>query len=204
MCRAFFSYTLDCLGARIPHYTRLCEQNMHAYATDGYVACAFFREVVQQCGNRSYVWNVWRAVTSCRECSAPMCRHPFPFVAFDLFFFSFFFPDEPTCPGDLVYVAEGPAFPPSCSSPDPSPSDRDLVGSCVCPKSEEVPPAVPVQGPLGGRPKRRRVRCFSLTDAVLNDHEDGFGCVSVPSCPCVFAGKSYSPGDARSTRCQTW
>lgn len=46
------------------------------------------------------------------------------------------FSEKPTCPGDLIYVEQGPAFPPSCSNPNPAISNQDLVASCVCPKSE--------------------------------------------------------------------
>lgn len=45
--------------------------------------------------------------------------------------------ETPTCPGDLVYVEQGPAFPPSCSNPSPAPTNGDLVNSCVCPTSED-------------------------------------------------------------------
>ncbi|XP_029681304.1 mucin-2-like [Takifugu rubripes] len=147
ICRDFFSYTLECLQARTLHYIQLCEENLYTYEANSYIACAFFREVVQQCGNSSHIWNIWRTETSCKE---------------------------PTCPGDLIYAEQGPAFAPSCSNPDPAISNQDLVASCVCPKNK-----------------------------LRNDVGGGFGCVSVPSCPCVFAGKSYSTGDTRSTKCQT-
>ncbi|XP_074482524.1 mucin-6-like [Sebastes fasciatus] len=146
-CRIFFSYTWDCLRDRTPYYMQLCEENIYLYETSGYIGCAFFKEVVRQCGNESYAWNVWRTLTECAE---------------------------PTCPGDLVYVEQGPPFLPSCSNPYPTFSNQELTSSCVCTKGE-----------------------------VLNDRADGFHCVSVSSCPCVFAGKSYSTGDIRSTKCQS-
>ncbi|GLD63169.1 mucin-2-like protein, partial [Lates japonicus] len=145
-CRLFFSYTLDCLQARTPQYIQLCEENIYSHENNKYISCAFFKEVVQQCGNRSYVWDIWRAVTRC----AP-----------------------PSCPGDLLYVEQGAAFIPSCSNLNPRFSNQDLTSSCVCPKGK-----------------------------VLNDHAVGFRCVSVSSCPCVFAGRSYLTGDIRSTKCQ--
>lgn len=78
ICRFFFSYALDCLQARTRHYIQLCAENLYNYEANSYIACAFFREVVQQCGNSSYIWNVWRAVTSCSECCVWMgCRRVF-------------------------------------------------------------------------------------------------------------------------------
>uniref|UniRef100_A0A4W6DZ78 VWFD domain-containing protein n=1 Tax=Lates calcarifer TaxID=8187 RepID=A0A4W6DZ78_LATCA len=105
-CRLFFSYTLDCLQARTPQYIQLCEENIYSHENNKYISCAFFKEVVQQCGNRSYVWHIWRAVTRC----AP-----------------------PSCPGDLLYVEQGAAFIPSCSNLNPRFSNQDLTSSCVCP-----------------------------------------------------------------------
>nr|XP_043877711.1 mucin-2-like isoform X2 [Solea senegalensis] len=147
LCRLFFSYTLDCLQARTPHYIRLCEENIYSYESSKYIACAFFNEVVQQCGNDSYIWTMWRTVTRC---------------------------DPPSCPGDLVHVEQGTAFVPSCSNPNPGFSNQDLTSSCVCPKG-----------------------------TVVNDRAGGFHCVNVSNCPCVFAGRSYFPGDTRSTKCQS-
>uniref|UniRef100_A0A8C4DQF0 VWFD domain-containing protein n=1 Tax=Dicentrarchus labrax TaxID=13489 RepID=A0A8C4DQF0_DICLA len=135
------------LPARTPHYIQLCEENIYSYEKNKYIGCAFFKEVVQQCGNSSYAWNIWRMVTKCAI---------------------------PSCPGDLAYVERGAAFVPSCSNPNPRFSDQDLVSSCVCPRGK-----------------------------VLNDHADGFHCVSVSSCPCVFNGKSFSTGDIRRTKCQS-
>ncbi|XP_029318410.1 mucin-2 [Cottoperca gobio] len=146
-CREFFSYTLDCLEDSLLHYIQLCEENIHGYETNKYISCALFKEVVQQCGDNSFVWNLWRTVTKC---------------------------PEPRCPGDLVYVELGAAFAPSCSNPNPTLSNQEVTSSCVCPNGE-----------------------------MLNDYTDAFSCVTVSSCPCVFAGKSYSTGDTRSTKCQS-
>ncbi|XP_053270891.1 mucin-2 [Pleuronectes platessa] len=146
-CRQFFSYTLDCLQVRIPHYIELCEENIHSFESSKDISCAFFKEVVQECGNNSYIWNVWRIVTSC----AP-----------------------PSCPGDLVFVEQGPAFVPSCSNPNPRFSNQDLTSSCVCPEG-----------------------------TVVNDQAEGIHCVKESKCPCVFAGRSYSTGHIRSTKCQS-
>ncbi|XP_033987159.1 mucin-2-like [Trematomus bernacchii] len=146
-CREFFSYTLECLLAQTPHYIQLCEENIYGYETSKYIGCAFFKEVVQQCGDNSHAWDIWRTVTHC---------------------------DEPRCPGNLVYVELGAAFFPSCSNQNPTSSNQELTSSCVCPEG-----------------------------TVLNDHEDSYQCVSVSSCLCVFAGKSYSPGDILSTKCQS-
>ncbi|XP_078021284.1 mucin-2-like [Epinephelus lanceolatus] len=146
-CRMFFSYTLDCLQAMTPHYIQLCEENIYSYEMSKDISCAFFKEVAQHCGNNSYVWRIWRDVTTCVK---------------------------PSCPGDLVYVEQGAAFAPSCSSQNLTFSNQELTSSCVCPKG-----------------------------TVLNDHADGFHCVSVSSCSCVFAGQTYSTGDIRSTKCQS-
>ncbi|XP_054862830.1 mucin-19-like isoform X1 [Amphiprion ocellaris] len=108
-CREFFSYTLDCLQARTPFYMQLCEENIYGYELNEHIVCAFFKEIVLQCGNNSYAWNIWRYVTRCAE---------------------------PTCPGDLVYVEQGAAFIPSCSNPNPRFSNQDMTSSCVCPKGE--------------------------------------------------------------------
>ncbi|KAM6961566.1 mucin-6 [Tautogolabrus adspersus] len=82
--------------------------------------------------------------------------------------------EKPNCPGDLEYVEKGAAFVPTCTNPNPTISYQDLTSSCVCPKSK-----------------------------VLTDHTEGFQCVSVSSCPCEFAGKSYTSGELRSTKCQS-
>ncbi|KAI3366869.1 hypothetical protein L3Q82_009520 [Scortum barcoo] len=147
MCRQFFSHTLDCLQAQTLHYIQLCEENIYSYEKSRYVGCAFFKEVVRQCGNNSYAWRIWRTVTSC---------------------------EKPSCPGDLNYVEQGPAFIPTCSNPNPRFSDQDYTSTCVCP-----------------------------ADMVLNDRADGFHCVHVSKCPCVFAGRTYSTGDVRQTKCQS-
>uniref|UniRef100_H3CYR7 VWFD domain-containing protein n=1 Tax=Tetraodon nigroviridis TaxID=99883 RepID=H3CYR7_TETNG len=151
VCRTFFSQAMGCLGAghRLQEYIQLCEENMYTYEANTHIRCAFFREMMQQCPSESPVWDIWRHTTSCQE---------------------------PTCPGDLVYEERGPAFPSSCSNPNPAPSNEDHVSSCVCPPME---------------------------DTVLDDHGGGFRCVSERSCPCVFAGKSYSTGDVWTTKCQT-
>uniref|UniRef100_A0A3Q2C784 VWFD domain-containing protein n=1 Tax=Cyprinodon variegatus TaxID=28743 RepID=A0A3Q2C784_CYPVA len=78
-----------------------------------------------------------------------------------------------TCPGDLVYIEEGSPFVPSCSNQDPRFTTLETTSSCVCPA------------------------------AVLNDHTDGYQCVGVHNCPCVFNDQIYSPGGIRTTRCQT-
>lgn len=134
ICRIFFSHTLDCLQARTLHYIQLCEENLYNYEANSYIACAFFREVVQQCGNSSYIWNIWRAITSCGECCVWMCCAEVSFG--DCWLSLWVFSEKPTCPGDLIYVEQGPAFPPSCSNPNPAISNQDLVASCVCPKSK--------------------------------------------------------------------
>uniref|UniRef100_A0A8C3B0N0 Uncharacterized protein n=1 Tax=Cyclopterus lumpus TaxID=8103 RepID=A0A8C3B0N0_CYCLU len=82
--------------------------------------------------------------------------------------------EEPSCPGNLVYTDEGQAFLPSCSNPSPTLSNQELISSCLCPR-----------------------------DQVLNDRADGYLCVPLPECCCVFAGKSYINGDVRSTKCQS-
>ncbi|XP_054656548.1 mucin-19 [Dunckerocampus dactyliophorus] len=144
-CRELISYVLDCLKSATSQYIQLCEENVYLFEESSYVSCAFFKEVVRQCGNDSHVWSRWRGVTRCAE---------------------------PSCPGDLSYVEEGSAFVPSCSNPKTA--DQDLTNSCVCPD-----------------------------DQVLNDHAGGFQCINVSSCPCVFADLIYSPGDIRSTKCQS-
>uniref|UniRef100_A0A3Q2W667 VWFD domain-containing protein n=1 Tax=Haplochromis burtoni TaxID=8153 RepID=A0A3Q2W667_HAPBU len=65
---------------------------------------------------------------------------------------------RPTCPGALLYEEEGAAFVPTCSNPNPHFSSQDITSSCVCPEGK-----------------------------VLNDHLDGFHCVNVSNCTCVFA-----------------
>ncbi|XP_072309634.1 mucin-19 [Eucyclogobius newberryi] len=103
-CRHFFSYTLDCLTDSTLDYIRLCEENIHTFEQSRDVGCSFFKEVVRQCGNHSYVWSAWRDITHC---------------------------DAPECPGDLSYVEEGHAFLPSCSNPNADSSE--LTSACVCP-----------------------------------------------------------------------
>ncbi|XP_035763544.1 mucin-2-like [Neolamprologus brichardi] len=81
---------------------------------------------------------------------------------------------RPTCPGALLYEEEGAAFVPTCSNPNPHFSSQDITSSCVCPEGK-----------------------------VLNDHLDGFHCVNVSNCTCVFAGRTYLTGQKRSTKCQS-
>ncbi|XP_067111064.1 mucin-6-like [Osmerus mordax] len=78
------------------------------------------------------------------------------------------------CPGELVYQEEGNAYNPSCSSPSPVTSGQDLISTCVCQDGK-----------------------------VLNDRVGSHSCVMVSDCPCVHAGRTYSPGQTRSTKCQT-
>uniref|UniRef100_A0A3B4F8U5 VWFD domain-containing protein n=1 Tax=Pundamilia nyererei TaxID=303518 RepID=A0A3B4F8U5_9CICH len=109
VCRNFFSYTLECLQVKTPFYIQLCEENIYSFENSKYVRCAFFKDIALHCGNNSYVWQKWRAITKCAE---------------------------PTCPGDLVYKEEGNAFIPSCSNPNPSFSSQAITSTCVCPKGE--------------------------------------------------------------------
>lgn len=44
--------------------------------------------------------------------------------------------DKPDCPGDLIYVDQGPAFVPSCTNPNPRFSNQDYISTCVCPEGE--------------------------------------------------------------------
>ncbi|XP_067437640.1 mucin-2-like [Thunnus thynnus] len=147
VCNEFFSQAMDCLKAMTPHYIQLCEENIYGYEQSKYIGCAFFKQVVQQCGSNSYVRYTWRLITKC---------------------------DQPSCPGDLMYKDEGPAFIPSCSNPNPRSSNQDLTSTCVCPEGK-----------------------------MLNDRADGFRCIHVANCPCALAGRSYSAGDTRSTKCQS-
>uniref|UniRef100_A0A8C5DCX8 Mucin-2-like n=1 Tax=Gouania willdenowi TaxID=441366 RepID=A0A8C5DCX8_GOUWI len=87
-CRTFFSHTLDCLHAETISYLQLCEWNINSYESSDHIACAFFKEITQQCGNSSFIWNKWRMLTDCAE---------------------------PTCPGDLIYAEKSDPFVPSCS-----------------------------------------------------------------------------------------
>ncbi|XP_006781182.2 mucin-5B-like [Neolamprologus brichardi] len=109
VCRDFFSYTLECLQVKTPYYIQLCEENIYSFEKSKSVRCAFFKEIALHCGNNSYVWQKWRAITKCAE---------------------------PTCPGDLVYKEEGNAFIPSCSNPNPSFSSQAITSTCVCPKGK--------------------------------------------------------------------
>ncbi|KAK5849188.1 hypothetical protein PBY51_008848 [Eleginops maclovinus] len=106
-CREFFSYTLECLLGQTHHYVQLCEENIYGYKASRYIGCAFFKEVIAQCGDNSHASQIWRTVTNC---------------------------EKPSCPGDLVYVEMGVAFVPSCSNPNPTSSNQELTSSCVCPQ----------------------------------------------------------------------
>ncbi|XP_037551804.1 mucin-19 [Nematolebias whitei] len=147
VCRQFFSETLECLLSKTPQYIQLCEQNVYSYERNTDIACAFFQEVVLTCGRSSHIWNSWRTITKC----AP-----------------------PKCPGDLVFVEEGPAFIPSCSILNPRITSQDNISSCVCPDGK-----------------------------VLNDQSDGHQCVPTSTCHCVFRDQIYQTGFVRSTKCQT-
>lgn len=45
---------------------------------------------------------------------------------------------QTTCPGNLVYQAEGAPFVPSCSNPNPQVTNQDMTSSCVCPDGEQI------------------------------------------------------------------
>ncbi|XP_041636867.1 mucin-2-like isoform X2 [Cheilinus undulatus] len=109
VCRQFFSFTLDCFQASTLQYIQLCEENIYGFEKSKSISCAFFREMIQQCGNGSFAWNIWRAATEC---------------------------DKPSCPGDLEYVEQGLAFVPSCSNHNLRFSNQDLTSSCVCPEGK--------------------------------------------------------------------
>ncbi|KAL7882830.1 hypothetical protein SRHO_G00004880 [Serrasalmus rhombeus] len=38
---------------------------------------------------------------------------------------------------------------------------------------------------------------------VLNDRAEGYHCVTVKDCPCVYGGKTYPPGAQRNSKCQS-
>lgn len=65
VCRDFFSYTLECLQVKTPYYIQLCEENIYSFEKSKSVRCAFFKEIALHCGNNSYVWQKWRAITKC-------------------------------------------------------------------------------------------------------------------------------------------
>uniref|UniRef100_A0A672HPP5 VWFD domain-containing protein n=1 Tax=Salarias fasciatus TaxID=181472 RepID=A0A672HPP5_SALFA len=59
---------------------------------------------------------------------------------------------------------------------------------------------------LGSPPRISPAPAVILTciaGTVLNDHADSYQCVKVSSCPCEFAGRMYSTGDIRNTKCQS-
>lgn len=65
----FFSHAFDCLQARLLQYVDLCKKNIYKHEMSKGITCSFFKEIAQQCGNTSRVWDVWRSVTKCGGCS---------------------------------------------------------------------------------------------------------------------------------------
>ncbi|XP_035763536.1 mucin-2-like [Neolamprologus brichardi] len=147
VCNQFFSHITGHLQLSWLHYLQLCYKNIYSYEDSKYISCAFFKEIGQLFGKRGSFWNKTSSITKC---------------------------DQPTCPGNLVYQAEGAPFVPSCSNPNPQVTNQDMTSSCVCPDGK-----------------------------LLNDHFPGFSCVNPASCPCVFAGQTYLTGQTRSTKCQS-
>ncbi|XP_036431254.1 mucin-2-like [Colossoma macropomum] len=45
--------------------------------------------------------------------------------------------------------------------------------------------------------------CLPPPGMVLNDRAEGYHCVSVKDCPCVYGGKTYPPGAERNSKCQS-
>uniref|UniRef100_A0AAR2L090 VWFD domain-containing protein n=1 Tax=Pygocentrus nattereri TaxID=42514 RepID=A0AAR2L090_PYGNA len=45
--------------------------------------------------------------------------------------------------------------------------------------------------------------CLPPPGTVLNDRAEGYHCVTVKDCPCVYGGKTYPPGAQRNSKCQS-
>ncbi|KAK1790541.1 hypothetical protein P4O66_014428 [Electrophorus voltai] len=97
------SYAKECRLSKFDTYMQLCLQNMFPKVNIN-AKCAFIKEIVYLCGNKTHLWSLWRKITLCQE---------------------------PSCPGDLTYQELGPAFPPTCSNPQPN-SDA-LINTCLPP-----------------------------------------------------------------------
>ncbi|XP_073693930.1 uncharacterized protein [Garra rufa] len=89
VCKDLMSHAYECLATKYRTYLTLCYKNMNGLWHQE-SNCSFFKELSLICGSSSPVWTVWRSKTNCHQ---------------------------PNCPGDLHYVEMGPAFPPTCSSP---------------------------------------------------------------------------------------
>ncbi|XP_072530311.1 uncharacterized protein [Salminus brasiliensis] len=98
------SYAVGCLGGKsaLNTYIDLCSRMPSNVHT--YAKCAFFEEIARMCGNQSSLWSVWRGKTSC---------------------------PPPTCPGEMKYHELGPAFPPTCTNPQPP--SGPLISTCLPP-----------------------------------------------------------------------
>uniref|UniRef100_A0AAY4BJU5 VWFD domain-containing protein n=1 Tax=Denticeps clupeoides TaxID=299321 RepID=A0AAY4BJU5_9TELE len=57
---------------------------------------------------------------------------------------------------------------------NPTSSDQEGISTCLCPQGK-----------------------------LLNNRDDGYHCVPIAQCPCVYEDKKYVPGETRETKCQT-
>uniref|UniRef100_A0A3B3C952 VWFD domain-containing protein n=1 Tax=Oryzias melastigma TaxID=30732 RepID=A0A3B3C952_ORYME len=99
-CANLASYGRPCFEGSSNIYD-LCLLNN--YKGSKQVQCSFYNEVALRCKDDEYFPSYWN--------SAKLC-------------------DNPTCPGEMVFQSEGPAFVPSCSHPNTSTCDQ--VRTCVC------------------------------------------------------------------------
>lgn len=165
-----------------------------------YIRCAFFREVAQQCGSNSYVWNIWRDVTSCGECSVWVCHRCF--VLWLLIVAVGDFRGAKMSRRPCLHGA-GASLSPQLLQPQPCDIQRGS-GQLLCLPNKWGSPVWLSWHTFKPQRLLNKYWFIVVKDTVINDHEGGFRCVSAPSCPCVFAGKSYSTGDVWTTKCQTW
>ncbi|XP_057183922.1 mucin-2-like [Triplophysa rosa] len=106
-CRDVLSHAYECLGTKYRTYMTLCYKNMYGLQHKE-ANCSFFKELSIICGSSSQLWSTWRANSKC---------------------------SQPHCPGDLHYVEMGPAFPPTCTNPQPYP---ELTSTCQPPQGKVV------------------------------------------------------------------
>nr|XP_055047098.1 mucin-2-like isoform X1 [Misgurnus anguillicaudatus]XP_055047100.1 mucin-2-like isoform X1 [Misgurnus anguillicaudatus] len=102
VCRDVLSHAFECLGTKYRTYLNLCYKNMYGLQHRE-ANCSFFKELSIMCGSSSPLWTMWRTKSNC---------------------------SQPICPGDLHYMEMGPAFPPTCSNPQPY---QELTSTCQPP-----------------------------------------------------------------------
>ncbi|MCI4389004.1 hypothetical protein PGIGA_G00092660 [Pangasianodon gigas] len=97
-----------------------------------------------------------------------------------------------------------------CNGSYPLQSKLRNITSCKehhCPRGLQFKDQGAAFPPTCSNPKLqtefRTSTCLPPNGLVLNDRAEGYHSVKVEDCPCVHRGRTYAPGQRRSSKCQT-